>query len=87
MRKTTSAAIAAGALILAGIAGWATPSIRALQVKASTAIGAQIDTFGMMASAKDLPTQEFQDFSFVFSEPVAEGRSSTPLVLADKVIE
>jgi len=41
----------------------------------------------MMASAKDLPTQEFQDFSFVFSEPVAEGRSSTPLVLADKVIE
>ena len=66
MRKTTSAAIAAGALILAGIAGWATPSIRALQVKASTTIGAQIDTFGMMASAKDLPTEEFQDFSFVF---------------------
>ena len=52
-----SAAIAAGALILAGIAGWATPS---------TAIGAQIDTFGMMASAKDLPTEEFQDISFVF---------------------
>jgi hypothetical protein len=87
MRKTNFAAIAAGALFLAGIVGWTTGSNRPLQAKASTAIESQIDTFRMMASAKDLPTQKFQDFSFVFSEPVAEGRSSTPLVLADKVIE
>jgi hypothetical protein len=66
MRKATSAAITAAALILAGIAAWAAPSNRALQVKASTAIGAQIDTFGMIASAKDLPTEEFRDFSLVF---------------------
>jgi len=59
MRKTTSAAITAAPLILAGIAGWATPSNRALQVKASTAIGAQIDTFGMMASAKICPLRTF----------------------------
>ena len=86
MYKTTFAAIAAGALIVAA-AGWVTQSDRPLEAKASTAIESRIDTFRMMASAKDLPTQEFQDFSFVFSEPVAEGRSSTPLVLADKVIE
>ena len=86
MHKTTFAAIAAGALIVAA-AGWVTRSNRPLQAKASTAIESQIDTFRMMASAKDLPIQEFQDFTFVFSEPVAEGRSSTPLVLADKVIE
>jgi hypothetical protein len=53
-------------LILAGITAWAAPSNRALQVKPSTAIGAQIGTFRMMASAKDLPTEEFRDFSLVF---------------------
>ena len=72
MRRTTFAAIAAGALILAGIAGWATPSNRPLQAKASTSIKDQIDTFSMMTSARDLPTDEFQDFSFVFSAPVAD---------------
>ena len=75
MRRTTFGAIAAGALILAGITGWATASNRPLQAKASTGIKAQIDTFSMMTSARDLPTDEFQDFSFVFSAPVAEGRS------------
>jgi hypothetical protein len=69
MHNTTSAVIAAGALIFAGIAGWATPSNRALEVEASTAIGAQIDTFAMMASSQDLPTEEFQDFSLVFFGP------------------
>ena len=43
MRKTNFAAIAAGALILAGIVGWTTGSNRPLQAKASTAIEAQID--------------------------------------------
>jgi|SRR6516162_1193666 hypothetical protein len=76
MRKTTFATVAAGALIFAGIAGWITSNSRPLEAEASTAIEAQIDTFSMMASTKDLPTGEFQDFSFVFSAPVAEGRSS-----------
>ena len=76
MRKTNFAAIAAGALILAGIVGWTTGSNRPVQAKASTATEAQIDTFSMMASGKDLPTEKFQDFSLVFSAPVAEGRSS-----------
>ena len=73
MRKTTFATVAAGALILAGIAGWITSNSRPLEAEASTAIEAQIDTFSMMASTKDLPTGEFQDFSLVFSAPVAEG--------------
>jgi hypothetical protein len=66
MGTTPSAGIAASALILAGITGLAPQSNLALQAKASIAIGAQIDTFAMMASARDLPTEEFQDLSFVF---------------------
>ena len=66
MRKTTFAAIATGALILAGIVGWAISSNRPLQAKASTASEPQIDIFSMMARAKDLPADEFQDFTFVF---------------------
>ena len=69
MRKTTFTTFAAGALILAGIAGWATANNRPLAM-ASPAIEAQIDTFKMTTSAKDLPTEEFQDFSVVFLSPV-----------------
>ena len=76
MRKTTFAAIAAGALILVGIVGWVYPSHRPLEAKPSTSIEAHIDTFSVMSTAKDLPTEEFQDFSLVFPAPVAEGRSS-----------
>jgi len=70
MRKTTFAAIAAGALILAGVAGWVYPSHRPLEAKASTSIEAKIDTFSIMSTAKGLPTEEFEDFSLVFSSPV-----------------
>ena len=70
MRKTTFAAIATGALILAGIVGWVTSSSRSQQAEASTSIEAKIDTFSLMSSAKDLPTEEFEDFSLVFSSPV-----------------
>ena len=67
MRKITFAGIATGALILVGVAGWATPSNRPLQAKASPAIEAQIDPFNMMGDAKDLPIEEFQDSSVVFT--------------------
>ena len=72
MRKITFAAIAAGALILAGVAGWVYPSHRPLEAKASTSIEAKIDTFSIMSTAKGLPTEEFEDFSLVFSSPVAD---------------
>ena len=70
MRKTTFAATAAGALILAGIAGWVYPSHRTLEAEDSTSIEAKIDTFSLMSTAKDLPMQEFEDFSLVFPSPV-----------------
>src|SRR6516225_892186 len=48
MRKTTFAAVAAGALILAGFAGWAISSNRPLQAKASSAIEPPMDPFTIM---------------------------------------
>jgi hypothetical protein len=70
MRKTRFwAAIAAGALILAGIAGWVYPSHRPLEAMASTSIEAKVDPFSLMSTAKDLPAEEFEDFSLVFSSP------------------
>ena len=64
MRKTNLAAIAAGTLIFASILGWANSSN--LPVEAKTSTGAQIDTFTIMSTAKNLPTEKFQDFSLVF---------------------
>jgi len=71
MRKTTFwTAIAAGALMLVGIA-WANSDKRALEARASTPIdAAQLDVFQMMLNAKNLPSGEFEDFSLVFSSPV-----------------
>ena len=50
MRRTNFAAIAAGALILAGIVGWTTGNNRPLQATTFTAIETQID--------KELPMEE-----------------------------
>jgi hypothetical protein len=75
MRKITFAAAAGSALIL-GIAGWAAPSNHPVQAAASSAIEAQIDTFSMMSGAKDLPIEQFQDFSLVFTSPMPHGRNS-----------
>ena len=69
MRKITFAAIAAGALTLAAIAGWAYPSNSRVQAAASTAIEARIDIFSMTVNAGDLPVEAFQDFSVVFPSP------------------
>jgi hypothetical protein len=49
--------------------GWVISSNRPLQAKASIASEPQIDIFSTMATAKDLPTDEFQDFTFVFPSP------------------
>jgi hypothetical protein len=48
------------ALVIACIAGWAVPDTQA-RVAAT-----QIDPFAMMTSAKQLPAEHFQDYSFVF---------------------
>ena len=64
MRKTTFwGAIAAGALMLVGVAGWANSDKRALEAQASTQIeAAQLDAFQMMLNAKNLPSQESFNF-------------------------
>ena len=70
MRKTTFwAAIVAGALMFVGVAVWANSDKRALEAQASTPIEA-VDAFQMMLNAKNLPSEEFEDFSLVFSSPV-----------------
>ena len=63
MRKTSLFAFAAAALILAGVGGWlaSTP-----QASAAAPIGVRLDTLQMMMNAKDLRTERFQDFTFVF---------------------
>jgi len=76
MRKTRFATATAAVFILAGFAGWAISSNRSLQAKTSAAIESRIDSLSVMLRLKDLPTDEFEDLSVVFSAPVAEGRSS-----------
>jgi hypothetical protein len=63
MGKTGLFAASAAALILACVAGWAASNTQA-RVAAPTTI--QIDPLAMMTSTKQLPTQHFADYSFVF---------------------
>jgi hypothetical protein len=62
MRKTKVFAAATAALILAGIAGWASGG----QAAAAAPITVQIDTFDTMVKAKDLPTSHYDDYALVF---------------------
>ena len=48
------------ALVIACIAGWAVPETQA------RVAGSTIDPFQLMTSAKQLPTEHFADYSFVF---------------------
>ena len=66
MRESKLFAAAAAVLILAGVGGWASPTINAGQVAAAAPIGVQIDTFEAMVRAKDLPTSHYDDYSLVF---------------------
>jgi hypothetical protein len=61
MAKTLFA-VSAAALMVSFIAGWAVTDTQA-RTPASTA---QIDTFDLMTSAQQLPTEHFADYSFVF---------------------
>jgi hypothetical protein len=62
MRQAHLFAAAAAALILACVAGWATSDTQARIATPSV----QIDPLEMMGSAKQLPTEHFVDYSFVF---------------------
>ena len=63
MRQTNLFAATAAALILACVAGWAMSDTQARVATPSTV---QIDPFQVMMSAKQLPTEHFVDYSFVF---------------------
>ena len=63
MGKTGLFAVsAAAALILACVAGWAVSGTQARVATPSV----QIDPINVMTSAKQLPTEHFRDYSFVF---------------------
>jgi hypothetical protein len=62
MAKTLFA-VSTAALIVACIAGWAVPNTQARVAQAATG---QVDTFQMMTGAKQLPSEHFADFTFVY---------------------
>jgi hypothetical protein len=62
MSETRLIAVSAAALILACLAGWAGSDT---QARAPGTV--QIDPFTMMTSQKQLPTEHFADYSFVFN--------------------
>ena len=64
MTQTKLFAASAAALILACVAGWA---ISDTQARVAVPATAQIDPFKVMTSAKQLPTEHFADYSFVFN--------------------
>jgi hypothetical protein len=65
MRKIGLFAVAA-ALIVAGVGAWVATTTQA-RVIAPIGVRAAIDPLQIMMNARDLPTEEFIDYSFVFS--------------------
>ena len=59
--KTGLFAVTAAAAIVTFAAGWAVP-----QIRIAGATG-QVDTFKMMTTGKQLPSEHFADYSFVFN--------------------
>ena len=63
MTATKLFAASTAALIVACVAGWAIPNTQAGVAEAATV---QVDTFEMMTSAKQMPSEHFTDYSFVY---------------------
>jgi hypothetical protein len=57
-------AVTAAAFIVACVAGWA--AIPTSQARVAPAASVQVDTFEMMTSAKQMPSEHFTDYSFVY---------------------
>jgi hypothetical protein len=58
-------AVSAAAFIVACVAGWT--AIPTSQARVPEAATVQVDTFKMMTSAKQMPSEHFADYSFVFN--------------------
>ena len=56
-------AISTAALMVSFVAGAAIPTS---QARVAPVASVQVDTFEMMTSAEQLPTEHFADYSFVF---------------------
>jgi hypothetical protein len=56
-------AISTAALMVSFIAGAAIPTSQARVAEAATV---QVDTFQLMTNAKQMPSEHFADYSFVF---------------------
>ena len=57
-------AVTAAAFTVACVAGWA--AIPTSQARVAEAATVQVDTFNVMTSAQQLPTEHFADFTFVY---------------------
>jgi hypothetical protein len=56
--------VSVGALLMAFVAGWAIPQSKARVDPGATV---QVDAFKMMTSGKQMPSEHFADYSFVFN--------------------
>ena len=56
-------AISTATLMVAFVAGWAMSDSHA---RVAPAASVQVDTFEMMTNAKQMPSEHFADYSFVF---------------------
>jgi len=65
MTRKISLFAATGALIATGFGVWASAPTNA---PVTLAIGQGFETHQLMVAAKDLPTGEFVDYTFVFAE-------------------
>ena len=63
MAKTLFA-VTAAAFTVACVAGWA--AIPTSQARVAEAATVQVDTFKVMTSAKQMPSEHFADFTFVY---------------------
>jgi hypothetical protein len=63
MTPTKLFAVSTAALVVSFIAGWAVSDSHARVAEAATI---QVDTFQVMSSAKQMPSEHFADYSFVF---------------------
>jgi hypothetical protein len=63
MRKIALFAVPA-AVILAGIGAWAASTT---QARLATAPEVRVDPFPLMMNSKELPVEEFTDYSLVFN--------------------
>ena len=62
MAKTLFA-VSTAALMVTFVAGW---EVSDTQARVASAETVQVDTFEMMTNAKQIPTEHFADYSFVF---------------------